>query len=188
MTLWPSPQELWRVDPANHKPGFVEHTVGWPVDSSTWGGSFLYHLHDEGGDTLVTTGYVVGLDYTNPYLNPFSTFQQWKTHPYVRATLEGGERLSYGARAINEGGFQCIPKLTFPGGAIVGCAAGFLNVPKVKGTHTAMKSAMLAAEAAFEALQQLPPAEAAVEQEGEEDMPPPFTGPVADLSSYQESS
>jgi len=176
-------KELWRIDPAKHKPGSVEHTVGWPVDNSTWGGSFLYHLNDPDGDTLVTCGYVVALDYTNPYLNPFNTFQQWKTHPYIRTTFEGGERLSYGARAINEGGFQCIPKLTFPGGALVGCAAGFLNVPKVKGTHTAMKSGMLAAEAAFEALRTLPKPEAAPAEE--EEMPPPFVGPVADLSSYQ---
>jgi len=123
------------------------------------------------------------LDYTNPYLNPFRTFQQWKTHPTIRKTLEGGERLSYGARALNEGGFQCIPKLTFPGGALVGCAAGFLNVPKIKGTHTAMKSGMLAAEAAFEAIQALPELEPL--EDDEDDMPPAFIGPVADLSPYQ---
>ena len=138
-------KEVWRVDPAKHKPGSVEHSVGWPADNNTWGGSFLYHL-DEEGDTLVACGYVVGLDYTNPYLNPFKMFQTWKTHPSVRPTFEGGERLSYGARALNEGGFQSIPKLSFPGGALVGCGAGFLNVPKIKGTHTAMKSGMHVAE------------------------------------------
>ena len=106
---------LWRVDPAKHKPGTVEHTAGWPADNHTWGGSFLYHL-DEEGDTLVSCGYVVALDYSNPYLNPFKMFQTWKMHPAVRPTFEGGERLAYGARALNEGGFQCIPKLTFPGG------------------------------------------------------------------------
>jgi len=179
-------KELWRIDPAKHKPGTVEHTVGWPVDSSTWGGSFLYHLNDPDGDTLVSCGYVVALDYSNPYLNPYLTFQQWKTHPSVRPTFEGGERLAYGARALNEGGFQCIPQLTFPGGALVGCAAGFLNVPKIKGTHTAMKSGMLAAEAAFEALGSLPELdEAEAEEAAEDEMPPAFVGPVADLSSYQ---
>ena len=186
-------KELWRVAPEKHKPGSVEHTVGWPADNATWGGSFLYHLDpaDSEGDTLVSTGYVVALDYTNPYLNPFKMFQQWKTHPSVRPTFEGGERLSYGARALNEGGYQSIPKLTFPGGALVGCAAGFLNVPKIKGTHTAMKSGMLAAEAALAGLQALPePTEdqlAALEAAEEDDdaLPPPFVGPVADLSSYQ---
>lgn len=148
-------KELWRIDPAKHKPGTVEHTAGWPVDYKTWGGSFLYHI-DEPGDSLVSCGYVVGLDYTNPYLSPFQEFQRWKTHPSVRPTFEGGERLSYGARALNEGGLQSIPKLGFPGGALIGCAAGFLNVPKIKGTHTAMKSGMLAAEAAFNAMQALP--------------------------------
>jgi electron-transferring-flavoprotein dehydrogenase len=181
-------KEVWRVDPEKHKPGTVEHTVGWPADNNTWGGSFLYHL-DEEGDTLVSCGYVVALDYSNPYLNPFKMFQTWKMHPAVRPTFEGGERLAYGARALNEGGFQSIPKLTFPGGALVGCAAGFLNVPKIKGTHTAMKSGMLAAEAAFTALQQLPEpeeaAEAAAEEADEDALPPPFAGPVADLSDYQ---
>jgi electron-transferring-flavoprotein dehydrogenase len=179
-------KELWRIDPAKHKPGTVEHTVGWPADNNTWGGSFLYHLADD-DDTLVSCGYVVALDYSNPYLNPFQTFQQWKTHPTIRATLEGGERLSYGARALNEGGFQCIPKLSFPGGALIGCSAGFLNVPKIKGTHTAMKSGMLAAEAAFAAMLEMPEVEPAEDEaESEEDeMPPPFTGPVADLAGYQ---
>jgi len=183
-------KELWRIDPAKHEPGKVEHTVGWPVDNNTWGGSFLYHLNEEDGDTLVACGYVVALDYSNPYLNPFRTFQQWKTHPSVRPTFEGGERLAYGARALNEGGFQCIPKLAFPGGALVGCSAGFLNVPKIKGTHTAMKSGMLAAEAAFEAICALPEPEEMDEAEMEVDedaMPPPFSGPVADLGGYQAS-
>mmetsp|Transcript_36805 Transcript_36805/g.120308 ORF Transcript_36805/g.120308 Transcript_36805/m.120308 type:complete len:579 (+) Transcript_36805:2-1738(+) len=181
-------KELWRIAPEKHRPGHVDHTAGWPADNNTWGGSFLYHLDpSEGdGDTLVITGYVVALDYSNPYLNPFKMFQQWKTHPSIRPTFEGGERLAYGARALNEGGFQSIPKLTFPGGALVGCAAGFLNVPKIKGTHTAMKSGMLAAESAFSAMQALPePAEAEEAAEEEEEMPPPFTGPVADLGPYQ---
>ena len=177
-------KELWRIDPAKHKPGTVEHTVGWPADNNTWGGSFLYHLADE-DDTLVACGYVVALDYTNPYLNPFKTFQQWKTHPSIRPTFEGGERLAYGARALNEGGYQCIPKLDFPGGALVGCAAGFLNVPKIKGTHTAMKSGMLAAESAFAAIAALPePEEEAAAEEDEDAMPPVFTGPVADMAGY----
>ncbi|KAJ1629877.1 electron transfer flavoprotein-ubiquinone oxidoreductase [Pavlovales sp. CCMP2436] len=148
-------KEVWRIKPELHKPGRVEHTVGWPVDIHTWGGSFLYHL-DEPGDTLIAVGYVVGLDYTNTYLSPFQEFQKWKTHPGIRTIFEGGERLSYGARALNEGGLQSIPKLTFPGGALIGCSAGFLNVPKIKGTHTAMKSGMVAAETAFAALQALP--------------------------------
>jgi len=181
-------KELWRVDPAKHKPGTVEHTVGWPADNNTWGGSFLYHLDpkDGDGDHLVICGYVVALDYSNPYLNPFRMFQQWKTHPSVRTTFEGGERLTYGARALNEGGYQCIPKLTFPGGALIGCAAGFLNVPKIKGTHTAMKSGMLAAESTFAALQAMPEPEEA-EEAADEDEIPVFTGPVADLSGYQQA-
>ena len=145
-------KELWRVDPAKHKPGLVEHTSGWPMDRHTWAGSFLYHINDPAGEPLVGCGYVVGLDYTNPYLSPFHEFQRWKTHPAVRPTFEGGERLAYGARALNEGGYQCVPTLGFNGGGLIGCAAGFLNVPKVKGTHTAMKSGMLAAEQAFEAM------------------------------------
>jgi len=195
-------KEVWRVAPEKHQPGRVEHTTGWPVDIHTWGGSFLYHL-DEPDDTIVVCGYVVGLDYTNPYLSPFREFQRWKTHPSVRPIFEGGERLAYGARrvcahtahhsagtlarhsrcgtggtkrsrlsplcrlcrlcrrragarALNEGGFQSIPKLVFPGGALIGCAAGFLNVPKIKGTHTAMKSGMVAAETAFAGLRALP--------------------------------
>jgi electron-transferring-flavoprotein dehydrogenase len=124
------------------------HTVGWPLDGETYGGSFLYHLEDN----QVSIGFVVGLDYKNPFLSPFEEFQRFKQHPSVRPLLEGGRRISYGARALNEGGFQAIPTLVFPGGAIMGCGAGFLSVPKIKGSHTAMKSGMLAAEAAFAAL------------------------------------
>jgi electron-transferring-flavoprotein dehydrogenase len=141
-------KELWQLDPAKHEPGTVIHTAGWPVDSRTWGGSFIYHLEDN----QAAVGYVVGLDYENPHLSPFDEFQRFKTHPAIRPMLEGGTRLAYGARALNEGGLQAIPELVFAGGALIGCAAGFLNVPKIKGTHTAMKSGMLAAEAAFEAL------------------------------------
>ncbi|MCC7259755.1 MAG: electron transfer flavoprotein-ubiquinone oxidoreductase [Alphaproteobacteria bacterium] len=141
-------KELWEVEPAKHKQGTVTHTAGWPMDSSTYGGSFIYHLeHNQ-----VAVGFVVGLDYQNPYLDPFMEFQRFKTHPKIRPLFEGGRRISYGARALNEGGWQSIPKLTFPGGALIGCAAGFLNVPKIKGTHTAMKSGMVAAEALFEKL------------------------------------
>ena len=136
------------MEPAKHRPGTVLHTVGWPMDRSTYGGSFLYHLEDH----QVAVGFVVGLDYRNPHLSPFDEFQRFKTHPAIRPLFEGGRRVAYGARAINEGGFQSIPKLTFPGGMLVGCAAGFLNVPKIKGTHTAMKSGMTAAEAVFDAL------------------------------------
>jgi electron-transferring-flavoprotein dehydrogenase len=141
-------KELWEVKPENHQPGLVVHTAGWPLPSDTYGGSFLYHLEDN----QVAVGFVVGLDYKNPYLSPFEEFQRFKTHPKIRATFEGGRRISYGARALNEGGIQCLPKLTFPGGVLTGCDAGTLNMPKIKGTHTAMKSGMLAAEAAFEAL------------------------------------
>ena len=140
-------KELWDVPAEKHKPGRVIHTQGWPLDDA-WGGGFLYH-QDNG---QVALGFVVALDYSNPYLSPFEEMQRWKTHPAVRAEIEGGRRVSYGARAINEGGYQAIPELVFPGGALVGCSAGFLNVPRIKGTHTAMKSAMLAAEAAFEAV------------------------------------
>lgn len=142
-------KELWQVKPENHHPGRIEHTVGWPLpDTHTYGGSFLYHLAE---DNLVSVGFVIGLDYKNPYLNPFKTFQQFKTHPSVRPIFEGGTRIGYGARALNEGGFQCIPKVAFPGGCLIGCGAGFMNVPKIKGTHTAQKSGMLAAEAIFDA-------------------------------------
>ena len=141
-------KELWEIDPAKHRPGQVVHTVGWPLDSRTYGGSFLYHFDKN----LVSIGFVVGLDYENPYLSPFEEFQRFKTHPSVRPLLEGGRRIAYGARALNEGGYQSIPRLTFPGGALIGCTAGFLNTPKIKGTHTAMKSGMLAAEAVAAAL------------------------------------
>jgi electron-transferring-flavoprotein dehydrogenase len=141
-------KELWEVEPAQHRPGLVVHTIGWPLDRRTYGGSFLYHL----ADNQVAAGFVIGLDYQNPYLAPFEEFQRFKTHPSIRGTFEGGRRICYGARALNEGGLQAIPKLVFPGGALIGCSAGFLNVPKIKGNHTAMKSGMLAAEATFEAL------------------------------------
>ena len=140
-------KELWEIDPAKHQPGLIVHTTGWPMDSKTYGGSFLYHLEDN----QVAIGFVVGLDYANPYLSPFDEFQRFKTHPEIRTYLEGGRRISYGARALNEGGFQSVPGLEFPGGALIGCSAGFLNVPKIKGSHNAMKTGMLAAEAIMEA-------------------------------------
>jgi electron-transferring-flavoprotein dehydrogenase len=138
-------KELWEIAPERHQPGQVVHTVGWPLDGSTYGGSFLYHLEDR----QVAVGFVIGLDYHNPFLNPFEEFQRFKTHPSIRPTFEGGRRIAYGARALNEGGFQSIPRLDFPGGALIGDTAGFLNVPKIKGSHTAMKSGMVAAEAVF---------------------------------------
>ena len=141
-------KELWEVEPDKHEQGLIVHTIGWPMKTDTYGGSFLYHLEDN----QVAVGFVVGLDYSNPHLSPYEEFQRFKTHPKVRGVFEGGRRIAYGARAINEGGFQSIPKLTFPGGMLVGCGAGFLNVPKIKGTHTAMKSGMTAAEAVFDAL------------------------------------
>ncbi|EQB10122.1 electron transfer flavoprotein-ubiquinone oxidoreductase [Sphingobium quisquiliarum P25] len=140
-------KELWDIDPAMHKPGLVIHTQGWPL-TDAYGGGFLYHQ----SNGQVALGFVVGLGYRNPYLYPFEEFQRWKQHPEIRKYLEGGRRVSYGARAINEGGWQSIPKLAFPGGALIGCSAGFVNVPRIKGTHTAMKSGMLAAEAAFAAI------------------------------------
>jgi len=140
-------KELWDVPAEIHKPGRVIHTQGWPL-TDAWGGGFLYHQENN----QVALGFVVALDYSNPYVSPFEEFQRWKTHPAIRAEIQGGRRVSYGARAINEGGWQAIPELAFPGGALIGCSAGFVNVPRIKGTHTAMKSAMLAAEAAFEAL------------------------------------
>lgn len=146
-------KELWEIDPEKHKPGTILHSVGWPMDGKTYGGSWLYHFENN----LVSVGYVVGLDYTNPYMDPFQEFQRFKTHPKIRPLFEGAKRIGYGARAINEGGLQSLPKLTFPGGAMIGDAAGFLNVPKIKGTHTAMKSGMLAAESMHEALQQEQP-------------------------------
>jgi electron-transferring-flavoprotein dehydrogenase len=140
-------KELWDIPPEKHKPGRVIHTQGWPL-SDAWGGGFLYHQENN----QVALGFVVSLDYANPYLSPFEEMQRWKTHPAIRSEIEGGRRVSYGARAINEGGYQAIPKLIFPGGALIGCSAGFVNVPRIKGTHTAMKSAMIAAEVAFEAI------------------------------------
>lgn len=141
-------KELWEVPAEVHRPGLIEHSVGWPLDSKTYGGSWLYHW----GDRLVSYGFVVGLDYANTWLSPFEEMQRFKTHPAVRKHFEGGRRISYGARALSEGGLQSMPKLTFPGGALIGDTAGFLNVPKIKGTHTAMKSGMVAAEALAEAL------------------------------------
>ncbi|MEY3719632.1 MAG: hypothetical protein RL618_151 [Pseudomonadota bacterium] len=141
-------KELWEVDPAKHQPGLVMHTAGWPLDSDTYGGSFLYHLENN----QVVVGYVVGLAYQNPWLSPFEEFQRYKTHPSIRGFFEGGKRLSYGARAITAGGLQSLPKFTFPGGALVGCDAGFLNASRIKGSHAAMKTGMLAAEAAFDAI------------------------------------
>src|SRR5256714_5728110 len=135
-------KELWQVAPDKHAPGQVQHTFGWPLDRRTGGGSFLYHYDDN----LVSVGFVVHLNYQNPYLSPFDEFQRFKTHPLVRGTFEGGKRLAYGARALTEGGWQSVPKLVFPGGALLGCAAGFMNVPRIKGTHNAMLSGMLAAE------------------------------------------
>lgn len=143
-------KELWTIDPAKHQAGQALHTAGWPLDTQTYGGSFIYHLEDN----QLAIGMVVGLDYSNPYLSPFEEFQRLKTHPKIRQMLEGGKRIAYGARALNEGGIQSLPGLVFPGGALIGCSAGFLNVPKIKGTHTAMKSGMLAAETVVEALSQ----------------------------------
>jgi len=142
-------KELWEVPAEKHKPGLVQHTMGWPLEDRTGGGSFLYHF----GERLVSVGFVVHLDYANPYLNPFKEFQQAKTHPRIREHLEGGKRIAYGARALTEGGWQAIPRLAFPGGALIGCAAGFMNVPRIKGSHNAMLSGMLAAEAAFSAIE-----------------------------------
>ena len=143
-------KELWRVAPDKHRPGLVMHTVGWPLDNGTGGGSFIYHFDRD----LAAVGFVVHLNYANPYLSPFDEFQRFKHHPSIRPMLEGGERLSYGARAITEGGLQSLPKLTFPGGALIGCSAGFVNLPRIKGTHNAMKTGMLCADAAFEAVRQ----------------------------------
>lgn len=143
-------KELWEVPAAQHKPGLVLHTVGWPLDDKTGGGSFMYHW----GERLVSVGYVVHLNYKNPYISPFDEFQRHKLHVEIRQHIEGGKRIAYGARAITEGGLQSVPKLAFPGGALIGCAAGFVNVPRIKGSHNAMKTGMLAAEAAFAALQE----------------------------------
>ena len=140
-------KELWDIDPAKHVPGKVIHTQGWPLSDAN-GGGFLYHQ----ANGQVALGFSVWLNYSNPYLSPFDEFQRWKTHPAIRAILEGGRRVSYGARAINDGGWQSVPKLAFPGGALIGCAAGFVNVPRIKGSHTAMKTGMMAADAAIEAM------------------------------------
>ncbi|MGO6746511.1 electron transfer flavoprotein-ubiquinone oxidoreductase [Rhizobium ruizarguesonis] len=141
-------KELWQVKPENHRPGLVQHSFGWPLGMKTGGGSFLYHLEDN----LVAVGFVVHLNYKNPYLYPFEEFQRFKTHPAIRTTFEGGKRLSYGARAITEGGYQSVPKLSFPGGALIGCSAGLVNVPRIKGSHNAVLSGMLAAEKIAEAI------------------------------------
>ncbi len=141
-------KELWDIKPEKHVPGRVIHTQGWPLGDDANGGSWLYHQ----ANGQVSLGFVTWLSYTNPYLSPFHEMQRWKTHPAIREILEGGKRVSYGARAINDGGFQSVPKLVFPGGALIGCSAGFLNVPRIKGSHTAMKTAMMAAEAAFDAI------------------------------------
>jgi electron-transferring-flavoprotein dehydrogenase len=150
-------KEVWEIDPKRHSPGFVMHTAGWPMDNSTYGGAFLYHMEDN----KVSLGFITGLDYANPYLSPFEEFQRWKTHPNIRWYLEGDEaqgikpakRLGYGARAITAGGFNSLPKTVFPGGALIGCDAGYLNVSRIKGSHAAMKTGMLAAEAAYDAIQ-----------------------------------
>src|SRR5215813_4139485 len=141
-------KELWEVQPDKHRPGLVQHTLGWPLDDRTGGGSFLYHY----GANLVSVGFVVHLNYANPYLSPYHEFQRFKTHPLVRGTFEGGRRIAYGARAMTEGGWQSIPQLAFPGGVLVACAAGFMNVPRIKGSHNAMLSGIHAAEAAFAAV------------------------------------
>ncbi len=141
-------KELWQVTPDRFQPGLAQHTMGWPLDNSTGGGSFMYHF----GDHYVAIGFVVHLNYRNPYLSPFDEFQRFKQHPIIRPVLEGGRRIAYGARAITEGGFQSVPKLAFPGGALIGCSAGFVNVPRIKGSHNAISTGKMAAEAAFEAL------------------------------------
>jgi len=141
-------KELWEIPAEKHKPGLVQHTMGWPLNDKTGGGSFLYHF----GENLVSVGFVVHLDYANPYLNPFKEFQRSKLHPRIAEQLEGGKRIAYGARALTEGGWQAIPQLAFPGAALIGCCAGFMNVPRIKGSHNAMLSGMMAAEAAFTAM------------------------------------
>jgi electron-transferring-flavoprotein dehydrogenase len=139
-------KELWEIEPEKHQEGLVMHTAGYPLDRETYGGSFLYHIENN----QVAIGFVVGLDYQNPYISPFDEFQRYKSHPLIRRVLEGGKRISYGARALNEGGVQSLPKFIFPGGALIGCDAGFLNMPRIKGSHAAMKTGMMAAEAAFD--------------------------------------
>ena len=145
-------KELWKVPEENHKPGTIIHTAGWPLKQNEYGGSFMYHI-EEDGQKLISLGFVIGLDYKNPHLNTFETFQTWKQHPDIRKYLEGGECLQYGARALNEGGYQAMIKSHVPGGLIIGCSAGLLNVPKIKGTHLAMKSGIVAAETIFNAFQ-----------------------------------
>ncbi|MGI9384353.1 MAG: electron transfer flavoprotein-ubiquinone oxidoreductase [Methyloligellaceae bacterium] len=141
-------KELWEVAPDLHRPGLVQHTMGWPLDNRTGGGSFIYHF----GENLVSVGLVVHLNYENPYLSPYEEFQRFKTHPSIRGTFEGGKRIAYGARALSEGGWQSVPRLVFPGGALIGCGAGFMNVPRIKGSHNAMLTGMMASEAAFDAV------------------------------------
>ena len=141
-------KEIWQIDAAKHRPGEVVHTLGWPLDAATDGGGFIYHA----ADARLYVGFIVGLGYRNPHLDPFAEFQRWKQHPRIRALLAGGQRIAYGARAVNKGGLQSLPKLSFPGGVLVGCEAGFLNPAKIKGSHTAMKTGMLAAETIFGAL------------------------------------
>mgnify|MGYP001373577982 FL=1 len=141
-------KELWEINPKKHKPGFVLHTQGWPLSKGSAGGSWMYHLDNN----QVSVGFVVNLDYENPYLSPYEEFQRFKLHPSIKEYFENGKRISYGARAINEGGLQSVPKLIFPGGCLIGCSAGFVNVPRIKGTHNAMKTGMLAAEATFKQL------------------------------------
>ena len=143
-------KELWEIKPENSRPGFVQHTFGWPLDSDTGGGSFIYHYNDN----TISIGYVIHLNYKNPHIYPYGEFQKFKTHPEIAALLEGGKRIAYGARAITEGGFQSVPKLAFPGGALIGCSAGFVNVPRIKGNHNAMLTGIMAAEAAVDALEQ----------------------------------
>ncbi len=167
-------KELWEVDPAKHSEGRIVHTIGWPLDRATYGGSFLYHLEDN----QVSVGFVIGLDYRNPHLSPYDEFQRFKTHPAIRPTFEGGRRIAYGARALNEGGFQSIPKLSFAGGVLVGCTAGFMNVPKIKGSHTAMKSGMIAAVCVFDALAGVSDGEGEGEGEG---------GSVGEVAAYDEA-
>ena len=141
-------KEIWQIDPKKHRKGLVQHTFGWPLKNDTGGGSFLYHF----GENLVSVGFVIHLNYKNPYLSPFDEFQRYKQHPSVRDTFEGGKRIAYGARAITEGGFQSVPKLTFPGGALIGCSAGFVNLPRIKGSHNAILTGIMGAEAVFDAV------------------------------------
>lgn len=173
-------KEVWQVKEEKFKKGYIGHTMGYPLSKDVYGGGFMYHF----GDGLVSVGLVVGLDYANPYISPYQEFQRMKHHPFYADVLKGGECIAYGARALNEGGYQSIPKLSFPGGALIGCTAGFLNVPKIKGTHTAMKSGMLAAETAFEAISQLPEPAEAVEESETDEMP---DQPLIDMTSYEES-